>query len=568
MPRFISIFKAKRRLAQAKKIKRSIPHTMNKFEKHRKDPNKVHQEGKENSVKAEATDIISFTFFLVAAKPEEEIPDLNHYERLIALENPVKQAFLLEADVLATPEALQAVEDFANAYSLDIVNKKNRERWVSLRGTVENVENALDISIRKFYLQGNPYYFHKGEVAVPKALNGLVEAVTGINQEPIKCEKIFPDEKKLKEAQLKGLAVMPQDYAKLYNFPENLDGTGQCIGLISLGGGYKDTCLESYFEKINIPLPGISWVSVDEAQNDPMQNLFYDYEVYMDIEIAAALAPGAKIVMYFAPNTAAGVIKAIKKAVYDSENNPGIISMSWGCLENVFSTIEKRALNHVLMEAAAKNVTVIVSSGDHGSSGTNSPDGLNVQIPAANPYVLAVGGTEVHAQGGAILDEKVWEQTLSLAGKTATAASGGGFSSFWPIPRYQLDNIIREDYKQTTRGLPDVAANASTYPGIYLHVHESEQISMGTSAAAPLWAALIARINQYLNSLGLPNAGFLNPYLYQREISPAFNQITEGSNGAYEADQGWDPCTGLGTPNGQVLMKKIEWMQKKSRRYA
>lgn len=539
---------------------------MNKFTKNKKAASKAMPEGKEKSVKAEATDIINFTFFLEANTPENHIPTIRHYENILNQIPTTLKINLDENDLYAHTGAIKAVEDFANKYSLIIKNKKNQERWIALEGIVDNVEKALHIKLRKFFLDGNPYYFHNGEVPIPEELKGFVEGITGINHEPIKTQKVFPDEKALKKSLMRGLAVNPQDFARLYNFPKKLDGTGQCIGIISLGGGYDDACLQSYFDKINIPLPDISWTSVDGGKNNPRVNPMYDYEVYMDIEIAAALAPGAKIVVYFAKNTRADVIKSIKKAVYDTENKPSVISMSWGCLENEFTEIERLTLNHVLKEAAARSVTVLTSSGDLGSSGTNSGMGLNVQLPASNPYVLAVGGTEVHHEDGSIINEKVWQQTLTVMTKSTTAASGGGFSKYWGIPGYQLNSILKEDYKQAKRGIPDVAANASTYPGIFIQVHESEQISLGTSAATPLWAALIARINQYLASLGLPTAGFINPFIYQNELSHAFNQITEGSNGAYLADPGWDPCTGLGTPNGDVLMRKIAAMKKQSQR--
>ena len=449
------------------------------------------------------------------------------------------------------------IEKFAIESGFVIKNINKLERWVSVQAKIKDIEKTFKIDIKAIDHNSKVYYYFEKEIRIPPNVEHIVESISGINKMTVKASKIFPDEKTLDHAMLSGKAVIPQDYANLYKFPKGLDGSGQCIAIIALAGGYQKKYFKKYFKSIGIPLPNITWRSVDKGRNNPDDDINSVYEIYMDVEIAASLAPGAKIVVYFAQKSANDIMLAIKKALHDKRNRPSIISISWGGLEKDFKDDEKISLNRVLHEAAALNVTVITSSGDMGSSGTMVDHGLNVQLPAVHPLTLAVGGTEVNIKNGRIEGEDVWNEEQSLMGQTVLFRSGGGFSRELKLPKYQRNAIPEKFIKLNRRGIPDVAANASTLPGIILLVGKIQQISMGTSAAAPLWAALIARFNQHLNCMGLSNCGFLNPYLYDANVSKTFNPVTKGNIGAYEASEGWDPCTGLGTPNGKKLLKAI-----------
>lgn len=511
--------------------------------------------------KAALGDVIDFTIFLLPTAAKKELPAVNDYQDFSNLHKHIIDRKTFRDTHKTHTADFEKVEAFAKKYTLKVLQIETVERWVSLEGTVNNINQALNIELSSFDIDGKPYYFSKEAVKVPLELENTVELISGINRKPVKISRIFSEELNVKSAQVKGKAVLPQAFEKLYNFPKDLDGTGQCLGILSLGGGYDDAVLDQYFAKIGIKKPDISWVGVDGATNDPGANPMFDYEVYMDLEIAASLAPGAKIVVYFAKNSIAGIMKLIKKAIHDHVNHPHVVSMSWGTLEDQFEPSEVLALKNVLQEAAKLNVTVLTSSGDKGSSG--GQDGLNVQLPASNPFALAIGGSQVHTADERILHEDVWDQELSVAGKSMSMSTGGGFSSIWKLPAYQENAVPQEQQKEDKRGIPDVSANASSDPGILLQVGKTEQISIGTSAATPLWAALLTRINQHLINNNLSHAGFVNPYLYHNDLSPAFNQVIEGSNGAYEAKVGWDACTGLGTPNGENLLKQITTLKKK-----
>jgi len=264
----------------------------------------------------------------------------------------------------------------------------------------------------------------------------------------------------------------------------------------------------------------------------------------LDVEVVGAIAPQAHIAVYFSPNTDAGFLDAITTAIHDTKNKPSVISISWGGPESSWTSQAMTAMDSALQAAAALGITVCVAAGDSGSSdGVASGD--HVDFPASSPFALACGGTRLTAQGGSITQEVVWNEGAN------NGATGGGVSSVFPVAAWQegLDALSTEgkDTALTMRGVPDVAGNADPESGYDVRIDGTNTVIGGTSAVAPLWAALIVRINQTSGNA----AGYLNPQLYK---SPqAFRDITQGNNGDFAATVGWDACTGLGSPNGAKL---------------
>lgn len=202
-------------------------------------------------------------------------------------------------------------------------------------------------------------------------------------------------------------------------------------------------------------------------------------------------------------------------------------------------------------------MTICVAAGDHGADDTNPPSSqANVDFPASSPHVLACGGTRLEAANGAIASEVVWNTHDGWA-------TGGGVSATFPLPDWQASANVPASVNPDSisgRGVPDVAGDADADTGYIVSVDGSEGSSGGTSAVAPLWAALIALINQ---GLGKP-VGFANPLLYQPPVNTlGFRDVTTGDNGAfasskkYSAEPGWDACTGWGSPNGAQLLKAL-----------
>ncbi len=268
----------------------------------------------------------------------------------------------------------------------------------------------------------------------------------------------------------------------------------------------------------------------------------------LDIEIAGSIAPGAKIVVYFAENTDAGFLNAITTAIHDTTYKPSVVSISWGGPESSWTQQALTSMDEAFQSAAALGVTICAASGDDGST-DGVTDGLNhVDFPASSANVLACGGTKLAASGSTITSETVWNELASNEG-----ASGGGVSDVFPLPAWQKAANVPPSANPNHnlgRGVPDVAGDADPTSGYVTLVDGQSGVIGGTSAVAPLWAALIALVNE---SLKQP-AGFINPLLYQNAGSAGdFNDIVSGNNGAYSARAGWDACTGLGRPIGNKL---------------
>ena len=198
--------------------------------------------------------------------------------------------------------------------------------------------------------------------------------------------------------QLHNHSFTPTQLAQLYNFPSGVDGHGQCVAIIELGGGYRLQDLTAYFAQLGVAMPRMKTVAVDGAHNHPTGDPSGpDGEVMLDIEVAGALAPAAQFVVYFAPNTDRGFLDAIKAAIHDHQNRPSVISISWGGPESSWTAQALQVYDQAFQEAAALGVTICCAAGDDGSSDGISDGYAHVDFPASSPYVLACGGTHLEA---------------------------------------------------------------------------------------------------------------------------------------------------------------------------
>ena len=258
--------------------------------------------------------------------------------------------------------------------------------------------------------------------------------------------------------------------------------------------------------------------------------------------------PKASIAVYFAPNTNQGFLDAVTSAVHDSVNKPSVISISWGSAESNWTAQAMTQFDQAFQAAAAMGVTVCCAAGDNGSSDGVADGKAHVDFPASSPFALGCGGTKLTASGQTISAEVVWNANPT------SSATGGGVSGFFPLPAYQNNAHVPPvsgSAGQTGRGVPDVGGDADPASGYQVRVDGQNLVFGGTSAVAPLWAGLIALMNQ---KLGRP-VGFLNPLLYGSLAGRGlFNDIVSGNNGSYSAGPGWDACTGWGSPIGSKLL--------------
>jgi kumamolisin len=454
----------------------------------------------------------------------------------------------------ADPASIAMVESFARENGLTVKETSAARRTVILSGTVAAMNKAFGVELKQYEYPGGQYRGRTGSIHLPTNLHDVVEGVFGLDNRP----QAKPHFRRRRErtgarAQQQGVSYTPIQVAALYDFPTNVDGSGECIGLIELGGGFNPTDLSNYWNQLNLSTtPTVTAVSVGNGSNSPTGDPSGpDAEVMLDIEVSGAIAPGARIAVYFAENTDAGFLNAITTAVHDSTNNPSIISISWGGPESSWTQQAMTSMDEAFQAAAAIGVSVCVAAGDDGSTdGVN--DGLNhVDFPASSPNALACGGTRLTGSGTTITSETVWNELADQEG-----ATGGGISDVFPLPSYQSGAGVPPSANpnhNVGRGVPDVAGDADPTTGYVTLVDGQSGVIGGTSAVAPLWAGLIALINQ---SMGKP-VGFLNPPLYQVNEAADFNDVTSGNNGAYSAAPGWDACTGLGSPKGLEIAQSL-----------
>ncbi|HEX4722725.1 MAG TPA: S53 family peptidase [Pseudonocardiaceae bacterium] len=392
-----------------------------------------------------------------------------------------------------------------------------------------------------------------GDLRVPAALDGIITAVLGLDSRQQARPRLRYNAHE--DAKPTNTSYNPPILADVYNFPPDADGSGQTAAIIELGGGFGQSDLDTYFGGLNIPTPGVTAVGVDGAQNvagaDPTGA---DGEVLLDIEVLGALAPGARQLVYFAPNTDQGFLNAISTAVHATPT-PAVVSISWGQSEDQWTAQARTSMDQAFADAAALGVTVCVASGDDGSADAQTDGFVHVDFPAASPHALACGGTSLRlTTTGIEQSESVWNDGAGAG------ACGGGVSDVFTVPSWQANVAVPPRVGSTTagRGVPDVAADADPATGYNVYFDGKATVIGGTSAVAPLWAALVCRLTQ---ALGRP-LGLLQPVVYANAAAgmatTGFRDITIGNNGAYQAKSGWDPCTGLGVPIGTILLAVLD----------
>lgn len=480
------------------------------------------------------------------------------------------------------PADIAKVEEFARENGLRVVRSDAAQRSVILTGTPQAYEKAFGVDLKTYRTPNHTYRGREGDIFIPEELSGIVTSVTGLDNRPFAkphvrirhqmAQAMTASDGAEASATARSLSAgfSPVEIAALYDFPAAQDGTGQTIGILELGGGYRAEEVNTYFQNLGIKPPKVTTASypsggTNSPGTDALDPQNPDVEVLLDIEVAGAVAPGADIVVYFAPDaTDQSFLGVLNAMVHDTVNRPSIISISWGGPEDDGTDQFRNEFDRLLQSAAQMGITVCAAAGDNGSADFQLNDSnwdhtAHVDFPASSPNILACGGTHISASSGAITKEIVWHDGPN-------DGTGGGVSRKFSQPGYQK-NVDKQaavnPVGPVMRGVPDVAGNAAPGSGYQVlcdgqHFPDASKGLPpvgGTSAVAPCWAGLMARINQ---GLGKP-AGFVNALLYGLPAGAAvFRDVTQGDNGDYKAGKGWDACTGLGSPNGQNLLRALQ----------
>jgi kumamolisin len=464
----------------------------------------------------------------------------------------------------ASKDDLDKIEAFAQKHDLFVVHRSAAERSIVLKGKLSDLLAAFPADVQIYHHSTGTYRGRQGEISVPQELDKIVTGVFGFDTRPKRRRGRFRH-LVAKDGPGGDNGVAATEFASRYDFPTSfngvkLDGTGQTIAIIELGGGFQTSDLKVFFQEIGVTMPTVTSVSVDHASNDPTTADSADGEVMLDIEVAGAVAPNAKLAVYFAPNNGdQGFIDAISAAVHDTERNPSVISISWGGPEVSTDQQGIDAYHELFTAAGSLGITVCIASGDHGTADEDAQDWdrkVHVDHPACDDLVLGCGGTQI--DGG---NDVVWNDGTPFDASVPGGggwASGGGISEVFAVPSYQTNANLPLSIASGNpgRGVPDIAMSATNY---FTRVDRSEGASGGTSAVAPLMAALVALLNQAKQK----NVGFLNPFLYSSVAKGVVHDVTVGTNAitntlkGYNAGPGWDACTGLGTPDGTAILNNL-----------
>lgn len=478
----------------------------------------------------------------------------------------------LGAQFGASEAVVKRVADTFTRLGLTVLASDAATRTVQLGGPVHAMEAAFEVRLMQFSNAPGTYRGRVGPLHVPATLAHDIVGVFGLDNRRVVRRRPDADHKRRAIAHVTASAkkrpwFFPSELAAAYDFPEG-DGSGQTIGVLEFGGGYFESDLAAFAKAAGIAaLPNVVPISVDKMPVDTHDEAVG--EVMLDVEVVAGLCPKATIPVWFSQFTEKGWVDALDAAMHDPKYKPQVLSISWGYAEDayIWTASAVRQVNEALQEAALMGITICVAAGDDGSSDGITDGHAHVDFPSSSPFVLSVGGTLL--RNGARRSERAWKDGDGLRADGG-GSTGGGVSARIARPAWQsgLDIAPVNPGQLAGRITPDVAANASANTGYFVVAEGQTEISGGTSAAAPLWACLVARMNQQLAASG-KRVGYLTPLLYGAAVGAnaplgqaGFNDIHAGDNitaqvGGFKSQAGFDAVAGWGTPKGKALLAAL-----------
>ncbi|MBD5633302.1 MAG: S8 family serine peptidase [Candidatus Eremiobacteraeota bacterium] len=446
-------------------------------------------------------------------------------------EYETRAAFRARTDA---PDRLYAeLERYAASHALEIIAR----HWRSAvrRGRLADLTAAFGANLEiRTSPHGDPFRHREGWLHLPEHLAKHVHGAFGLHA--------WYRDARVEDPTLVGVPLPPAAVEKLYAFPA-ARGRNQTIGILAYAATHRESDYELAMRRLGIRRsdPIVKHVDGEHAVHEAARGA--DLEAATDVQIAAALAPEARIVVYEAPHDERGCLDAVRTAIFDEEYAPSVLSISYGIIERNWTRASLEILEELFVAAALLGISIFVASGDNGAEldGGGQP---HVNAPASSPYVIACGATRVRGEGSKRA-EVAWHRT------------GGGFGRA-PVPAWQkaAQAWAERHGLRAGRGVPDVSAQCD--PGYPVYFDGKELAMHGTSTIAPLWAALAARIDETAtHRLGpAQTIGFFAPILYARS-EELMRPITSGGNGYFEARAGWNPCAGLGVPDGSALERVL-----------
>lgn len=431
-------------------------------------------------------------------------------------------------------DQINTVTSYLKSAGLSVGNVDGGHLTVTAHGTAAQLEKAFGTHLSTYYDSSAKRSFFANDTApsLPADVASSIVAVTGLDNYAVMHNDARVAPHKVSARGPVG-GMSPTQIRGAYNLTSTVsggdNGSGVTVALAEFDG-FSQTNITKYDSQYGISTSNPTKVAVDGGSGSLGEG---QVEVELDIEVVQAIAPGAKIDVYEAPNTDQGEID-----LYSSIVNSGnaVMSTSWGIDEPDEPSANRTADNNEFSEAAAQGQSLYAASGDDGSDDAGN-GGTSVDFPASDPYVTGSGGTTLRLSG------------TTWSSETAWSGSGGGKSADFATPSFQTS--VNTTGK---REVPDVAADANPSTGWSIYSAGAWQEVGGTSAAAPNWAAFTAIYDQAAASAGVSGMGYANQTIYSlaqgSDYSSAFHDVKTGSNGAFSAKTGYDPVTGWGSYNG------------------
>lgn len=500
------------------------------------------------------------------ADESQEIPvsvslSLSNEDQLIEELQQIYQAGSPKFHQFLTPEQFRAkyaptdaqvasVVSYLQSQGLNSVTTDPNGLTVHAKGKIGSLNAAFNTEIHQYTdAQGHAFRAPSYELQVPEELP--IQGVLGLQNRTVAHNHLRGPRPAATGRDGTGPAggYSPGDIHTAYNLPASLDGSGQTLALFELDG-YTSSDISSYAQQLGLNLPLLQNVLIDGADGSAGAG---EAEVTLDLELMIALAPNAqKILIYEGPNNDQGMLDTYSRIA--SDNLAKSVSTSWGSAEDSLTSSFIASENAIFMEMAAQGQTIFSAAGDTGAYDDGS--GLSVDDPSAQPFVVGVGGTTLSTNSdGSRSGETTWNDS--------SGAGGGGISSVWSVPSWQQGMGTTQNMGSTTmRTVPDVSLHADINTGYAIFNQGQWQVWGGTSAAAPLWAAFMALVNQQRAANGLGPVGYVTPTLYDlgrsNRYGSDFFDINDGStNEYYPAVNGYDLATGLGSFNGAGLLQDL-----------
>ena len=446
------------------------------------------------------------------------------------------------------------LRSWAQAQGLTVGARTDSRLTVSLAGTAGQFARLFDTRFAGFTTaEHGPGQVTLTAPHMPAALAGRVDGVIGLTSGG--RYGLLLRRKPAGEPDVGtglGGGYAPADIRTAYDIPaQTSSAKTEILGLFEQGGYFKSD-ITTYEKQYKLPAVKITSRSVNGASTAPVAN-GVDVEAALDIDAGLGMNPAIpQIIIYIdgADSFTVALVDSFNAMAQD--NKAKVISVSYGQDEVMQGTPGIKAENNALMQLQTQGQTVFVSAGDDGAAGRTG-SGLHAPDPGSQPLVTSVGGTRLTTVAATqkYASEVVWNDLAQGEG-----ATGGGVSSVWTIPSYQVVNgtsvAVANGGSSTMRNVPDIAADASPFTGysIYSQTEGGWLAVGGTSLSAPLWAGMATIINSDRVAAGQTRIGFFNPLLYQLGVTgKGFHDITKGNNGSpgFKAGKGYDNATGFGS---------------------